>query len=440
MYSLKQKLHRNLLITVTLSMTVLLTILFFGVQKLTQDYVISRLLHDADSIIAGLDMKPDGLWELSQERMSTVYNRVRSGHYYVVVVNEQTIRSRSLFDTDVSVPNVTIGGDQCYITDGAAKERWLVCLQKVNKKNSLITIWIAEDIAPLISVQWRFMFYAIGSVFFTIIILLFMQYHIFQRGFSQLDRVRELVKQMHLMDKDLPLSELPLEILPLLEEIQRLLEQLRQRVERSRNALGNMAHELKRPLQRYQSHLETLSDEQRTEGQAVLQDIRNVIERELKRARIAGVVTLGRQTVINEDLTHLVKILHSMYPEKQIDVKHPKDLVLPYDRDDMLELIGNLLDNACNYAKKHVFIDFNVLDQGWQITIEDDGQGVSQEDLEVVIDRGIRLDESKQGHGLGLSICKDIVQSSSGELFFSVSDKGGLKVTIILPKPVISNQ
>ena len=74
--------------------------------------------------------------------------------------------------------------------------------------------------------------------------------------------------------------------------------------------------------------------------------------------------------------------------------------------------------------------------KGWQIIIEDDGQGVSEDDLKSITERGIRLDESKQGHGLGLSICKDIIESSSGELCFLQSDKGGLKVTVTLPPPV----
>ena len=437
MYSLKNTLHRNLLVTVTLSLTVLLAILFFGIHKLTRDYVSSRLIHDADSVVAGLTLEKNGLWILPRERMSTVYNRVRSGHYYAVVVNNQKIRSRSLFDTDIEVPEIAIGDDHCFTTDGIGREQWLVCLQKVKKKNTTITVWIAEDITSLSSTQLKFFFFAVCSIVFTIVILLLMQYHILQKGFSKLDQVRESVKQMHVMEKDTLLNDMPVEILPLIEEIHRLLNQLRQRVERSRNALGNMAHELKRPLQRYQSYLETLPAEQQKEGEIALGDIHSVIERELKRARIVGTATPGRHTIINEDLSHLIKVLNSIYPEKQIESQCPENLILPYDRDDMLELIGNLLDNACKFATTKVYVSFDVTDKGWQIIVEDDGQGISTDDLSIITERGVRLDESRQGYGLGLSICRDIVASSSGELLFNQSDKGGLKATVILP-PVIT--
>ena len=434
MYSLKRKLHRNLLITLTLSMVALLYLLNHGVQQLTKDYVSSRLQHDADSVISALTQTKEGSWVVPHERMSTVYSRVNSGHYYVVLVNKQKIRSRSLFDFNPVIPNISLNENLLYTKEGIGRELWLTSLQKVKMKGSTITIWIAEDIAPLEETQQQFMLFAAGAISITIIFLLLIQYQILQRGFSQLEQLRASIKQMRLGAEEKALQPLPTEVLPLVEEIKRLMGQLSQRVQRSRNALGNVAHELKRPLQRYQSLLETFTPETRQEGDAILKAINSVIERELKRARIVGTSTPGRQTDIQEELTPLIKVMQRIYPNKLIKAKQPKGLILPHDRDDMLELLGNLLDNGCKHAKAKLFICFETDHNGWTITIEDDGEGITESALEIITGRGVRLDESIQGHGLGLSICKDIVESYSGSLTFKQSDHGGLKVTVFLPK------
>ena len=436
MYSLQRQLHRNLLITVTLVLLALGAVIYQGIRNLTQDYVISRLQHDADSIMAALTLDQNGQWYLPSTRMSTVYNRVRSGHYYVVSVGGQRMASRSLFDTDIEIPQVAQGDNPCFAIRAPNQERWMVCLQNIVKRDDVITLWVAEDISPLEQAQFQFMLFALGVLALTIIVLLSIQYRILQRGFSQLDRVKESIGQMHLEGTGLSNDQLPVEILPLVTEIERLLSQLSKRVQRSRNALGNLAHELKRPLQRYRSQLETLSPEQRSEGNSILQDIQSVVDRELKRARIVGVSTPGRHTVIDDDLPHLVQVIQTVYPGKTVEMKYARNLVIPHDRDDILELLGNLLDNACKFARQCVSISIEPCCEGWKISIEDDGAGVTESGLNIIIDRGVRLDEGIQGHGLGLSICRDIVESYSGRMQFEAAELGGLSVTVFLPANV----
>jgi len=137
--------------------------------------------------------------------------------------------------------------------------------------------------------------------------------------------------------------------------------------------------------------------------------------------------------LVTDELEPLIKVIQSIYPNKLTEAKQPQGLVMPHDRDDMLELLGNLLDNACKYAKTNALIQFEEINDGWRITIEDDGKGVSESALQVISGKGVRLDESIQGHGFGLSICKDIVESYPGSLNFQPSGLGGLKVTISLP-------
>ena len=207
-------------------MFILCTVLYFGIQKLTQDFVVSRLQHDADSIIAALSIQDDELWHIPHDKMSTVFNRVQSGHYYQILVGEQVIRSRSLFDIEVKLPDNAFTENQHYAIDISENEHWLVWIQNINKKGIKITIWIAEDITSIEHDLEQFMIFAVISIMLSIVVFLVTQFQILNRGFSQLDHVRESIRSKRLGIDDVSLQQLPVEILPLVEEIDRLLSQL----------------------------------------------------------------------------------------------------------------------------------------------------------------------------------------------------------------------
>ncbi|QYJ85177.1 sensor histidine kinase [Shewanella mesophila] len=438
MYSLKGYLTRNLLITVSLAMMLLLYFLYQGIQILTQDFVISRLQHDSDSLISALNQNPDNSWEISSNRLPNVYHRVNSGHYFAIQIGKQTLRSRSLFDHQVNVPKLK-SGEQQQISQFVGQEHWLTFSQAIIKNDHLVVIWVTEDISSLEQTQFSFLAFAGAAVLLTIVILLMAQHQLLKRGFRPLEKMPEAIRQMRTHGQEIDSSNVPSEISPLIEEIDRLVNQLGQRVQRSRNALGNLAHEMKRPLQGLQSYLESLPAEQRIDGSKVLSNLHHIIERELKRTKIVGLSTPGRYTVIDDDLAPLIQVMQRIYPQRIIESHYNKGLVMPFDRDDLLELLGNLLDNACKHACKHVEIDIKMQSsptQGYLINVSDDGQGVSSSALSMIIERGVRLDESIQGHGLGLSICKDIVDSYHGKIRFSHAKQGGLSASVFIPCPV----
>lgn len=435
MYSLKGYLTRNLLITLTFTMVLLLYFLYQGIQVLTQDFVASRLQHDADSLISALNHTADNRWALSSERLPNVYHRVSSGHYFAIKINDQTLRSRSLFDHEVNIPTLNPGERQ-RSSQFVGDEHWLMFSQAIIKDNQLITLWVTEDISALEQTQKHFLAFAGVAVLLTIIILLMAQHQLLKRGFRPLEQMPDAIRQMRTQGQEIDPARVPSEISPLIEEIDRLVNQLGQRVQRSRNALGNLAHELKRPLQGLQSYLESLPQAQRAEGSKVLANLHHIIERELKRTKIVGLSTPGRYTVLDDDLAPLIQVMQRIYPQRTIHSHYDSGLVMPFDRDDLLELLGNLLDNACKHARQQ--IDISISQQGgpkpgYRIDVSDDGEGVSDAALSMIIERGIRLDENIQGHGLGLSICKDIVDSYQGTLHFSHAPQGGLTARVFLP-------
>jgi signal transduction histidine kinase len=126
--------------------------------------------------------------------------------------------------------------------------------------------------------------------------------------------------------------------------------------------------------------------------------------------------------------------MEKIYPQIQIELAC-ENLAEPLelDRDDMLELTGNLLDNACKFAASKAVLEIKVTNRKLTLVFEDDGKGLDIQQVEEIKRRGVRLDETVAGHGLGLGICSDIIDTYQGSIAFSESDLGGLKVTVEIP-------
>jgi len=432
--SLQRQLRRGMLATLLVALAALLLLVNAGVERLIHDYVLSRLQHDAESVIASLSRDPDGRWTLDTARLSTLYERVRSGHYYIVRAGDQAFRSRSLWDYAVEIDPLGPGKSRDALSDGPGDEQWLAWAQGVEKQGGSVTVWVAENIHPLQVIRYTYSAWALALIAGTLLVLLVVQQWLLKRGFRRLDQVRDAIRELRGGRNEALHRDMPSEVQPLVEEIDRLLAQLYRRVMRSRNALGNLAHELKRPMQRLTMLIEEAGSGNREELNAALSDVRRLVDRELKRARIVGVSSPGRQMNVSKDLPPLLEVLRKLYPARTITADYPPDLELPQDRDDLLELLGNLLDNACKFAREHVALTIEAEPDGAVITIADDGPGVTADQLDTLTRRGVRYDESVTGAGLGLAICQDICDSYGGELSFSNRSGGGLAVRVLLPR------
>ncbi len=415
-----------------LVMIVMLFTLNIFIQQLVKEQVLTRLQHDAESLVSIIQQDSEKYWSVNPAQISTVYNRVRSGHYYMVNTPQQTIRSRSLFDFEAAIPDTENKKSISYEIKGAGEETWLVWQQIIQKNNQPLLIWVAEDIA---SFQQQLMKFSLIIIFLVIIfsfIFIYLQQRILNKAFHIFDVLRSNLQSVRHGETKNAGTLVPVEISPLVDEIEILVEQLRLRIQRTRNAIGNLAHEIKRPLQILSLHLD--SGEDRQSAAQSFKDIQLIVDRELRRAKISGSNVVGGTFHINDELPYLLEVMKKIYPEVRIQKNFQGNLTkINIDRDDMMELTGNLLDNACKFAYSSIEFKINRIQSGLSIIVEDDGPGVDPTLFEKITGKGLRLDETVQGHGLGLSICSDIIDSYKGKLTFSRSKTGGLKVEASIP-------
>ena len=172
-------------------------------------------------------------------------------------------------------------------------------------------------------------------------------------------------------------------------------------------------------------------------SRAQLDTMRETMARELHRARLSGGGPVGSSFEVRGQLAVLVDVLQRLHAERHISIElDAPDEALPVDREDMLELFGNLLDNACKWAQGRVRVQVAPAGAGGQLvfSVEDDGPGVPEALLGQLGTAGLRTDESRPGHGLGLAIVSDIVAQYGGTLRFGRSaGLGGLRVEVSLP-------
>ncbi len=238
-------------------------------------------------------------------------------------------------------------------------------------------------------------------------------------------------------------NELPLEIEPLQVELNALIDSNQKIIDRARTQVGNLAHALKTPLAVIINEADEHSSPFALKVSEQANLMRTQITHYLDRARVAATVgTVGRVTDVHEVGEALQRALERIYRDKSVSIAlHGTDGArFQGEKHDLEEILGNLLDNACQWCKSRVRLRVSDLHpdgtgQGTRMRIEvdDDGPGLSPEQRAKIGKRGVRLDESVPGSGLGLSIVSDLAHSYRGNFSLAASELGGLKVVVELP-------
>jgi signal transduction histidine kinase len=235
--------------------------------------------------------------------------------------------------------------------------------------------------------------------------------------------------------KRLP-QEFPSDVQPLVEELNHLLDHNELLLKRARNQLGDLAHSVKNPLTVIRNEARSMTNEQ---GQIILDQshaMDSSIDHFLSKARVYGKKdVIGYRTGVKAVINDLIYAVDHIYRDRKIEIQFSEqgDCLFRGEAQDLEEMAGNLIDNACKWAKKQVVVKCETNNNRLVLSVEDDGPGIPEENLENVIQRGLKLDESKPGHGQGLGIVKDISDLYGGQLMLCKSPLGGLRAELDLP-------
>ena len=232
----------------------------------------------------------------------------------------------------------------------------------------------------------------------------------------------------------------PAEVQPLVDEFNTVLAQNAEVTERARTQTGNLAHALKTPLSVIGNAANGETGELAQLVAAQVDVARRQIDYHLSRSRVAASVRVpGARTPVVAVLDGLVRVMQRIHAERELTfVVNPVAgaVVFRGEEQDLQEIVGNLLDNACKWAAHHVEVSLAVCGDELLLTLDDDGRGIAEGERERVLNRGERADEQVPGSGLGLAIVVDLSRLYGGRVELADSPLGGLRVRLTLPAAV----
>ncbi len=262
-------------------------------------------------------------------------------------------------------------------------------------------------------------------------------------GLSPLRRVRAAIQNLRTTGAGRITEPLPLEVQPLVEELNALLEHSEHQAEEARRHAGNLAHALKTPLTVLTNAATARAPDL---GDAVMRETRTMqrhVDHHLARARAVGRRAVGHaRTNVMASAEAVRRAVERLYPDGRLDIAGSREANVALERQDLDELLGNLIENAAKYGGGSVFVTIDPNESEAPrdpkmclIWIEDDGAGIPEAERIRIFDRGARLDTGKPGTGLGLAIVRDVAEIYGGSVQLATSeDLGGLLVELRLPR------
>jgi signal transduction histidine kinase len=260
-----------------------------------------------------------------------------------------------------------------------------------------------------------------------------------RRGLSPLERLRARLGAVHDGRERRVDGSYPSEVQPLVDDLNALLDHQDQVVRRAQDRAGDLAHGLKTPLAVLAHEADRMAAAGQTDLSAAIgqqvERMRRQIEYHLAHARAAASgATPGSQCQVIESADALSRTLHRLHADRgltiQVDVA-PGHAVRA-ERQDLDEMLGNLLDNACKWAERRVVVASSSRDGRVDITIDDDGPGIELSMRNRVLQRGVRADEAAPGSGLGLAIVRDLAELYGGSIALETSPLGGVRARLQL--------
>jgi len=422
----------------------------FLLSTLFRDYVErsfdARLAVLWDSLYTVSRVDTDGRLQMLGEPGEAAFEQAYSGWYWQISQGVKAMRrSRSLWDR--TIQHKAVGDDPVFLRMAGPDEQDLrVLAQSVlvadesGARTVRYTLLVAGDrgeVEAEIALFNRSLVWSLGGLGLLLVIAVFIQVRF---GILPLRRIPNALAAIRSGRSERLTGQFSAEVEPLAEELNKLIDHNREVVERARTHVGNLAHALKTPLAVLAN--ESAGDDsplaRTVHEQAVV--MQQQVDRHLTRARAAARVSgLGARTGLAPIVEALERTLSAIHRDKNLDISTEiaAGAAIVAERQDVEEMLGNLMDNACKWAQHRVEVSAELTpDKAFRrvlIRVEDDGPGLDPTMRDKAIERGERLDEATPGSGLGLSIVRDLVEAYEGSLKLTTSKLGGLQVEIDLP-------
>lgn len=451
-------LSRRLLVSISVPL-----VLFFGATIAVFDASFRNLaerslqaLIDAQmvALIAAAEAQPDGAVTASSRNLESRLDNPGSGLYAQIhAAGRRSVwRSQSTAGTFIRFgPDLAPGQRRFSRTeiDGvpvAVASRG-IAFEDEGQGTRNLTFSVATSLKPYNDQLWSFRKRLFGW-FIGLTALLLATLGVLMRWV--LAPVRRLEREIHAVEegnRETLGDGYPRELSGVAGNLNTLLVAERKRVARYRDTLGNLAHSLKTPLAVIRSSLSSSGLPSTTAIGAEVDRMSSIVEHQLKRAAASGGALLGQAPVdVAPVVAELRATLLKVYAHRDFSIEQSvaADAQFAGDRGDLMELLGNLLDNACKWCRSRVIVTVATQSgatsrESLQIVVEDDGPGISEADRARVFDRGVRGDEKVQGHGIGLAMVRDTVELYAGTLTVDASALGGARLSIRLPGRQSSN-
>jgi signal transduction histidine kinase len=422
------------------------------------------LTQQLDQLTARLSFDGQGRPALDVQTLADPrWQRPYSGLYWqlddvTASVVPGVLRSRSLWDTRLALPTDVLRDGEIHVHElpGPVDSRLRV-LERTVRPEAVAVAFAGEDVRWRLSVAADlqdtheavagFQRVLGGSLAALLVLLLAAAWAQVALGLRPLLALQQSLHTLREGRTPRLTGDFPNEVQPLVDNFNSVLDRNDEVVGRARTQAGNLAHALKTPL----TVLDQAARQTGTAGMAPLvreqvQLARRHIDWHLARSRMAASTGLpGQRVPVGHTLQGLVRVMQRVHAERGLDITldvADEDVQFAGEAQDLQEMLGNVLDNACQWARSAVRIRVEpvpgLLTSAslgmYRVEIEDDGPGMPAEQMPRVLQRGVRLDESVPGSGLGLAIVRDLVDMYGGELQLQTPAQGrGLQVTLILP-------
>lgn len=389
-------------------------------------------------MIAVTDIGPDGNLVITRPLGDPRFEQIFSGWYWQVAEpSGRLIRSRSLWDSALPVHDDGTEMRRHEIV-GPRGETLLVAERDLHFPGMAgpVHILVASDRRELDERIRGFDFLLLSAlglfaVGMAIAIVLQVRY-----GLNPLRAMTSGLSAIRRGDSQRLNGQYPKEIAPLAEAMNAVLEHDEALIERARTHVGNLAHSLKTALAVLRAELRDLPDKPVVDEQ--LRIMTRLIEHHLARASATAGSgrALGGQIAIKPVVEEIATVLGRVHASRQIkiDIQVPPDIQFHGGREDLEEMLGNLMENAFKWARSRVRVKTAGAEQ-LLVCVEDDGPGLSPDQTVTASRRGARFDEMMPGWGLGLGIVTDLATVNGGTLTLDRSELGGLRATLTLPTP-----